>query len=91
MEEAPGNTSFRMATFKIAGKGCVAIEKDGEHATFALSAGDTGKLIKRSGSKFEPIRKAGDLIGVRVALTALSTQEVNLLLAMVHSKTRKKN
>ncbi|MDB5089756.1 MAG: hypothetical protein JWR09_3750 [Mucilaginibacter sp.] len=84
--EAPGNTSFRKATFKIGGKGCIAVEKDGEHATFALLEDDIEALIKQSSASIEPIRKAGSLIGIRVNLTELTAQQVKALVKMTHSR-----
>ncbi len=88
--EAPGNTSFRIATFKLGGKGCIAIEKDGKHATFALSMDDVKVLIKKSGASIEPVRKAGNLIGVRVNLRDLTAQQIKSLVKMAHSKAGNK-
>ena len=85
--EAPGNTSFRMATFKIAGKGCIAIKKDGEHATFALLKDDINALILKSSAKIEPILKTGNLIGIRVDLTELKTEKIKALVKMACSKS----
>gem|GEM_PF-5454038 len=84
--EAPGNTRFRISTFKTGGKGCIAIEKDGEHVTFALLADDIEALIKQSSANIEPIRKNGNLIGVRINLTELTVQQVGAIVKMAHSK-----
>lgn len=90
IEEAARNTRFRIATFKMGGRGCIAIEKDGEHASFAFLADDIEALIKQPGINIEPIRKAGNLIGVRVNLTELPTQQIKGLVNMAHSKSRSK-
>lgn len=80
----------RIATFKLGGKGCIAIEKDDEHATFALLMDDIKVLIKKSRASIEPVRKAGNLIGVRVNLRDLTAQQIKSLVKMAHSKAGNK-
>jgi len=82
VEEAASNTSFRLATFRVGGKGFIAIEKDGVHATFALSAHDVQAQLTQAPFTVESISKAGKLIGVRVTLAEMTLSQLQDLVRL---------
>ena len=76
IKESDKSTNFRSATFKAKGKGLIAIEKDGNHATFALSEHSAQKILQQTDYSANGIRKGGYLIGLRVNLAELTVQQV---------------
>lgn len=95
LTEAPRNTSFRVATFKVRGKAIIAVEKDRVHATFALTETATRRLVEASDIEAETITRAAAPIGVRVELARLTTAQLRRLVelslerASVRASTRR--
>lgn len=90
IKEVERSTSFRSATFKANGKGIIAIEKDGSHATFALAEHDARAILERPDFLAEGIYKGERLIGVRVMLAELTIQQVNGLVRLAWDKAANK-
>jgi hypothetical protein len=88
VEEAASNTSFRSATFKLDGRGFVAVEKDGVHATFALSEDDVRAQLTQTAYAVESIAKGEKLIGVRVAIAELTPPQLRDLIDLAWSSRR---
>lgn len=90
VEEAASNTRFRLATFRARGKGFIAIEKDGTHATFALSENDVRNLLIQAAYTVESISKADKFIGVRVTMAEMTLSQLQDLVDLTWSNVTRK-
>ncbi|MGH7142492.1 MAG: hypothetical protein ACREF5_03465 [Candidatus Saccharimonadales bacterium] len=82
VESAARSTSFRTATYRVAGKNFAAMEKRGS-ATFALDAIEVRKLTEREPDVFEPITRPGQSQpgGVRADISKISLRQLCQIVA----------
>jgi hypothetical protein len=82
LPEVEAATHFHMASFKVRGKNFIGIEKDGVHATFALSAADVHALVQAMPDTVEAIYRFDKPIGIRARLDSLITEQLRHLVEL---------